>query len=135
MSDPTRGIPVQPPGWPRARGFANGMRARGELLAVAGQVGWDAEQRVVPGGLGPQFEQALANVLAVVRTAGGVPEHVISLTIYVTDKAAYLAEQADLGARYRLLLGSHYPATALVEVAGLLEPEALVEIQALAVLP
>jgi enamine deaminase RidA (YjgF/YER057c/UK114 family) len=111
------------------------MRARGELLAVAGQVGWDAEERMVPGGFAPQMEQALANVIAVVRAAGGGPEHLISLTIFVTDKAAYLASVADVGARYRRLMGRHYPAMALVEVAGLIEPQALVEIQALAVLP
>lgn len=129
------GKPVEPEGWPRPRGYANGMRARGEIVAVAGQIGWDAQQRLVAGGFAAQFEQALANVVAVVRAGGGGPEHLVSLTIYVTDRSAYLDALADVGQAYRRVVGKHYPAMALVIVAGLLEPAALVEIQALAVLP
>jgi enamine deaminase RidA (YjgF/YER057c/UK114 family) len=126
---------VQPEGWPRPRGYSNGVRARGETLAVAGQIGWDATQRLVDGGFAAQFEQALANVVAVVRAAGGAPEHLVSLTVYVTDRAAYVAAAPALGEVYRRVMGRHYPAMALVVVAGLLEPGALVEIQGLAVLP
>ena len=126
---------VNPEGWPRPHGYSNGMRARGEILAVAGQIGWDASQKLVPGGFVPQFEQALANVVAVVRAAGGAPEHLVSLTIFVTDRAAYHGALEEVGESYRRIVGKHYPAMALVIVAGLLEPHAMVEIQGLAVLP
>jgi enamine deaminase RidA (YjgF/YER057c/UK114 family) len=126
--------PIQPPGWAPPRGYSNGMRARGQLLAVAGQVAWDAKQRMVPGGFAAQFEQALANVVEVVRAAGGTAAQLISLTIYVTDRAEYVAELKAVGEAYRRVVGKHYPAMALVQVAGLLEPGAKVEIQGLAVL-
>jgi len=126
---------IQPPGWPRPRGYSNGMAARGELLAVAGMIGWDAQERLVSDEFVPQFHQALANVCDVVRAAGGGPEHILSLTIYVTDKQAYIAALREVGEAYRALLGRHYPAMALVQVAGLLEDRAKVEIQALAALP
>jgi enamine deaminase RidA (YjgF/YER057c/UK114 family) len=127
--------PVEPAGWPRPRGYANGMRAQGAVVAIAGQIGWDVEQRLVPGGFAAQFEQALANVVAVVRAAGAEPSHLVSLTIYVTDRAAYVNALAEVGQAYRRVVGKHYPAMALVIVAGLLEPAALVEIQGLAVVP
>jgi enamine deaminase RidA (YjgF/YER057c/UK114 family) len=111
------------------------MAARGEVLAVAGMIGWDATQTIVADELLPQFRQALHNVLDVVTTAGGRPEHVVSLTIYVTDKHEYIAVAKEIGAMYRELMGKHFPAMALVQVAALLEPRAKVEIQALAVLP
>jgi enamine deaminase RidA (YjgF/YER057c/UK114 family) len=111
------------------------MAARGELLAIAGMIAWDAREQLVSDEFAAQFRQALANVVAVVAAAGGRPEHVISLTVYVTDKREYIAELAAVGAAYRELMGRHYPAMALVEVAALLEPRAKVEIQGLAVLP
>jgi enamine deaminase RidA (YjgF/YER057c/UK114 family) len=111
------------------------MAARGELLAVAGQIGWDETETIVSDEMLPQFRQALANVMAVVEAAGGMPQHVISLTIYVTDKREYIAAVEEIGAVYRELMGKHFPAMALVQVADLLEPRAKVEIQALAVLP
>lgn len=126
---------ILPPGWPRPRGYANGMVATGRLLAIAGQIGWDESETIVEGGFGPQFRQALQNVVAVVRAAGGGPEHLVSLTVYVTDKREYIAQLSEVGASWRDLCGKHYPAMALVEVAGLLEDRAKVEIQALAVLP
>lgn len=126
---------VQPEGWLRPRGYSNGMRARGELLAIAGQIGWNARAELVEGGFAAQFEQALRNVVEVVRAAGGGPEHLVSLTIYVTDRSEYLAALGECGEAYRQVVGRHYPAMALVMVAGLLEPRAKVEIQALAVLP
>lgn len=132
---PVHARAILPNGWPRPRGYSNGMAARGELLAIAGMIGWDASEQLVSDEFPAQFRQALANVVAVVTEAGGQPEHVISLTVYVTDKREYIAELAAVGAAYRELMGRHYPAMALVEVAGLLEPRAKVEIQGLAVLP
>lgn len=126
---------IHPEGWPRPRGYSNGMAGRGELLAIAGMIGWDEHERLVSGEFAPQFRQALSNVLAVVAAAGGRPEHVISLTVYVTDKREYVADLGAVGAAYRALMGRHFPAMALVEVAALLEPRAKVEIQGLAVLP
>ena len=128
-------IPVEPEGWPRPRGYSSGMRARGEVVAISGQIGWDAEQRLVPGGFAEQFAQALANVVSVVRAAGGRPEDLVSLTIFVTDRAAYTAAAKAMGEAYRRIVGKHYPAMAVIGVVGLLEPAALVEIQGLAVVP
>jgi len=125
---------ILPEGWQRPRGYANGMAARGELLAVAGQIGWNAKEQFETEQFVGQFRQALANVVAVVEAGGGAPRDIVSLTIYVTDKREYVAEIKQVGAAYRELLGKHFPAMALVEVAGLLEDRAKVEIQALAVL-
>ncbi len=125
---------VQPPGWPRPKGYSNGMAASGELLAVAGQVGWDESEVMVGDDLPSQFIQALKNVVTVVRAAGGEPRHLISLTIFVTDKQEYLANTSVIGKAYREIIGSHYPAMALIEISGLIEAGGKVEIQALAVL-
>ncbi|HYH90486.1 MAG TPA: RidA family protein [Solirubrobacteraceae bacterium] len=125
---------LQPPGWPRPRGYANGIAAEGTMVFVAGQVGWDEEQRF-EAGLAGQFRRTLANVLAVLAEAGGGPEHVARMTWYVTDREAYLRELEPIGAAYRELMGRHYPAMAVVVVAGLIEIEALVEIEATAVVP
>jgi enamine deaminase RidA (YjgF/YER057c/UK114 family) len=122
-------------GWPRPRGYANGMAARGEVLAIAGQIGWDASEQIVSDEFAAQFEQALRNVAAVLEAAGGKPEHLISVTVFVTDKHAYIDAAKDVGASWRAVLGKHYPAMALVEVSALLEDRAQVEIQGLAVLP
>jgi enamine deaminase RidA (YjgF/YER057c/UK114 family) len=128
---------VDPPGLARPSGYSHGILvpAGRRLLLVAGQVGWDAEQRLAPGGFVPQFARALANVLAVVRHAGGAPEDVARLTLYVADRRQYLAAVKQVGTEYRRLMGRHYPAMALVEVAALLEPGALVEIEATAAVP
>lgn len=131
-------LPLQPPGWATPRGYANGMLvpAGARLCFVAGQVAWDAQQRLVGANdFAVQFRAALANVLAVVAQAGGGPEHLASMTIYVTDKRLYLGAARAIGAHWRELCGKHYPAMALVEVAGLLEAGALVEIQAVAAVP
>jgi enamine deaminase RidA (YjgF/YER057c/UK114 family) len=111
------------------------MRARGEILAVAGQIAWDEKQRIVGDGFAAQFEQALRNVVAVVEAAGGSAADLISLTIYVVDRVEYVAALREVGEAYRRVAGKHYPAMALVQVAALLEPNAKVEIQGLAVLP
>ncbi|NVB43244.1 RidA family protein [Pseudenhygromyxa sp. WMMC2535] len=126
---------VLPEGWKRPRGYANGMAARGELLAIAGQIGWNADEQFESDEFGAQFRQALANVVAVVEAAGGSPANLISLTIYVTDKREYLGQIDAVGRAYRELIGKHFPAMALVGVNELLEDRAKVEIQGLAVLP
>ena len=125
---------LQPPGWPRPRGYANGIAAEGRMVFTAGQIGWDEEQRF-EAGLAAQVRQTLANVLAVIAEAGGGPEHVARMTWYVTDREAYLRELEPIGVAYRELMGRHYPAMAVVVVAGLIESEALVEIEATAVVP
>jgi enamine deaminase RidA (YjgF/YER057c/UK114 family) len=119
------------------RGYSNGMLAPagGRLLFVAGQIAWDDQQRIVSSDIVAQFEKALENVLTVVRAAGGDATHVARLTLYVTDKREYAAEVKRIGERYRALMGKHFPVMALLEVAGLLEPGAKVEIEATAVLP
>ena len=121
----------------RPRGYANGVLAPagGRLLFVAGQIAWDGQQRIVSGDFVEQFGRALSNVLAVVAEAGGTPEHLARLTIYVTDKREYQSRTREIGERWRALMGRHYPAMALVEVRGLLEDGAQVEIEATAVLP
>ena len=126
---------ILPPGWPRPRGYANGMVAQGRYLAIAGLIGWDATETIVSDTFIGQFVQALDNVAAVIETAGGKPEHLVSLTVYVTDKREYVAALSDIGAAWRERFGKHYPAMALVEVAGLLEPRAKVEMQGVAILP
>jgi enamine deaminase RidA (YjgF/YER057c/UK114 family) len=127
---------VQPLGWARPRGYANGIAATGRILFVAGQVGWDPTSRKPKFAktFAAQFDQALANVVAVVREAGGRPEDLARLTIYVTKKAEYVAAAKAVGASWRRRVGRHYPAMALVEVKSLLEPSAKVEIEATAVL-
>jgi len=124
---------LQPPGWARPRGYANGMTAAGRQVFVSGQIGWDAEQRFVGDGFVAQARQALANVVAVLACAGARPEHLVRLTWYVTSRDEYNAALAEIGAAYRELIGRHYPAMSVVVVAGLLEPRAKVEIEATAV--
>ena len=117
-------------------GYSNGvLAAPGRLLFVAGQIGWGPDQELVSEDFVPQFERALANVMEVVRTAGGTPEDVCRLTIYVTNKKAYLKHLEGVGKAYRAVMRRHYPAMALVEVADLLERGARVEIEATAVIP
>ncbi|HEY0003966.1 MAG TPA: RidA family protein [Pyrinomonadaceae bacterium] len=119
-----------------ARGYSNGVlsAAGGALLFIAGQIAWDEQQRIVSADFVEQFERALANVIAVVQEAGGRPEHIARLTIYVTDKQEYRARTREVGQRYRALMGRHFPAMALVEVKGLLEDDARVEIEGIAVI-
>ena len=125
---------LQPPGWTRPKGYANGVSARGRLVFTAGQVGWDAQGNF-PDTLAGQVELALGNVVAVLAEAGAVPEHLARLTWFITDRRAYLDAQAEIGAAYRKVLGRHYPAMSLVEVSALVESKALVEIEATAVIP
>jgi enamine deaminase RidA (YjgF/YER057c/UK114 family) len=127
---------LQPPGWPRPRGYANGVAAGGgTLVFVAGQIGWDERGEFAADDLPGQVRRTLANVLAVLAEAGGRPEHVVRLTWYITDREEYLATTRDIGAAYREVMGGHYPAMAVVQVAALLEERARVEIEATAVVP
>lgn len=130
-------LPVNPAALGAPRGYSHGMLAPpgGRLLAVAGQVAWDADENLVGDDFATQFGQALANVVAVVREAGGEPRHLAQLTIFVTDHREYLAATKEVGELYRRIAGRHFPAMALVEVKALLEPGAKVEIQGLAVVP
>lgn len=126
---------VEPAGWKRPRGYSNGILAKGRILFVAGQVGWDENQEFRSDDFGEQWDRALANVLKVVRAAGGGPEHVARMTVYVKDKKAYQAALDAVGESWRRRMGKHFPAMALVEVSDLLEDRALVEIEATCVLP
>jgi enamine deaminase RidA (YjgF/YER057c/UK114 family) len=126
---------LQPPDWPRPRGYANGVAAEGRLVFVAGQIGWDTTGRVVSDDLVEQLRQTLENTLAVLREAGAGPEHVTRMTWYVTDRREYLARARELGEVYRALMGRHYPAMAVVEIKALIEDRAKVEIECTAVLP
>lgn len=127
---------VQPDGWAPAKGYVNGALCEGgRTLYVAGQIAWDAGQNIVSDDFVEQFDRALANVVEVVRAAGGEPSHVVKMTVYVTDLDAYRSNLRAVGARWRERLGRHFPAMALVGVAGLVEPRAKVEIEAVAHLP
>jgi enamine deaminase RidA (YjgF/YER057c/UK114 family) len=124
-----------PEGWPRPRGYANGVEAEGRLVFVAGQVGWTPEGKFEETTFAGQFRQALDNTLAVLREAGAGPENVARMTWYITDKRAYLASLAEVGAIWRERMGRNYPAMAVVEVKALIEDLALVEIETTAVVP
>ena len=126
---------LQPPEWAKAKGYANGVAARGTLVFVAGQVGWNAQQRLASDDVVAQAAQALENVVAVLREAGAAPEHVVRMTWYVVDKREYLASLPALGQRYRAIMGRHFPAMTAVEVRALIEDRARVEIEATAVIP
>ena len=125
---------LQPPGWPRPRGYANGIEAEGRLVFVGGMIGWDASGAFVSDDLAAQVRQALENIVAVLREAGGGPEHVVRLTWYVTSRDEYLGAQREIGEAYRAVMGRHFPAMAVVEVSALVEARAKVEIEATAVL-
>jgi enamine deaminase RidA (YjgF/YER057c/UK114 family) len=126
---------LQPKAWTSPQGYANGIAAEGRLVFISGQVGWDAQARMVGDDLAAQAEQALKNIVAVLAEAGGAPRHLTRLTWYVTDKAAYLTHRKEIGAAYRRVIGKHFPAMSLLVVMGLLEDEAQVEIEATAVIP
>jgi enamine deaminase RidA (YjgF/YER057c/UK114 family) len=125
---------LQPPGWPRPVGYANGILARGDLIFTGGLIGWDAEGRFADG-LVEQARQALVNITIVLAEAGAAPEHLVRLTWYVVNMEAYRAVGPALGRAYRDVIGRHFPAMAVVEVTRLVEPQALVEIEATAVIP
>lgn len=124
-----------PDGWPRPKGYANGIEAEGRLIFVAGQIGWTPHGVFEANTLAGQFAQTLDNTLAVLREADAGPEHITRMTWYITDKRAYLAALAEIGAIWREKIGKHYPAMAVVEVNALIEDAALIEIETTAVAP
>jgi enamine deaminase RidA (YjgF/YER057c/UK114 family) len=126
---------LQPPGWARAKGFSNGIAAKGTLVFIAGQIGWTGECKWEARDFAGQFRQTLENILAVLAEANGRPEHIVRLTWYVLDKQEYLAALKEVGAAYRELMGKHFPTMAVVQVGALVEPEARLEIEATAVIP
>jgi len=126
---------LHPSGWKPARGYANGIAARGRMVLTGGLVGWNGDCVFETDDFAGQAAQALRNIVAVLACADARPEHLVRLTWYVTDKHVYLASLRDLGRAYREIIGPHYPAMALVQVVALVEDRALVEIEATAVVP
>lgn len=127
---------LQPAGWARPSGYANGIAAQGRLVFVAGQIGWNPETSAFEtDSFAAQTALALRNVAAVLHEAGAEPRHVVRMTWYITDKAAYLASRREIGQAWREVLGRHYPAMSVVVVSGLIEDRALIEIEATAVVP
>jgi len=126
---------LNPAEWPKPKGYANGVAAEGRQVYVAGQIGWNAQAQFDSDDLVDQTRQALRNIVRVLAEAGARPEHIVRMTWYVTDKRDYMARNADLGRVYREILGRHFPAMTLVQVAALLEDRAKVEIEATAVIP
>jgi enamine deaminase RidA (YjgF/YER057c/UK114 family) len=127
---------LQPSGWLPPVGYSNGVSvAPGRIVFIAGQVGWDAEQRFQSADLVPQFEQAIRNILAILAEAGGKPSHICRLTAFCIDKPAYLAGRRELGRIWKSLIGNHYPAMSMIFVADLLDSPAKIELEATAVLP
>ena len=124
-----------PEGWPRPKGYANGVATSGEIVFVAGQIGWTPHGVFEQATLAGQFRQTLDNTLAVLASAGARPEHIARMTWYITDKRAYLAALAEIGAIWREKMGRHYPAMAVVQVSALIEDQALIEIETTAVIP
>ena len=126
---------LQPAEWPRPKGYANGMAARGRMIFISGQVGWDEQGRFASDTLAGQVKQALRNIVRVLEEGQAEPRHLVRLTWYVVSRDAYLREAREIGAGYREVLGKHFPAMSVVEVRGLVEERALVEIEATAVVP
>ena len=126
---------LHPAGWQASVGYANGIAASGQVVFVAGQVGWNAKQQFESVDIAPQFEQALKNILAVLAEAGGKPEHVCRITAFCCDKPAYLAARSDLGRIWRKYMGKHYPAMSMIFVSDLLDSPGKIELEATAVIP
>lgn len=126
---------LHPEGWPRPKGYANGISASGRMIFTAGVVGWNENEHFESASLTGQFEQALRNILAILEEDGAGPEHIVRMTCYVTDRDTYIREAPQIGWVWKEVLGRHYPAMALVEVNRLVEEKALIEIEATAVVP
>ncbi len=124
-----------PPGWPRPRGYANGISAVGRTIYTAGVVGWTSDEQFVASDLAGQFRRVLINTLAILAEDGAGPEHIVRMTWYVTSRDEYLASLPDIGAAYRDLVGKNFPAMAVVEVVALVEAQAKIEIETIAVVP
>jgi enamine deaminase RidA (YjgF/YER057c/UK114 family) len=126
---------LQPPGWTPPKGYANGVAARGTMIFVGGQIGWNGQQQFETDDFVGQARQALANIVAVLREGGAGPEHIVRMTWYVVDKHEYVASYRALGTVYREVVGRHFPAMTAVEVKALIEDRARVEIEVTAVVP
>ena len=126
---------LQPPGWARAKGFSNGIACKGKLVFIAGQIGWTGQAKWEARDFAGQFRQALFNIIEILKEANGKPEHIVRLTWYVLDKTEYSSSLKEVGVAYRELMGRHYPTMAVVQVGGLVENEARLEIEATAVIP
>lgn len=138
MKNPESSLPqpVNPAEWPRPRGYANAMVARGKVVALAGQIGWDpVTSKFTASDFLSQLRQTLVNVRAALRAASAGPEHLVRLTWFITDREAYVSQLAEVGRAYREVIGAHYPAMSVVIVSALVEAQAMVEIEATAVLP
>lgn len=126
---------LQPPGWPRPRGYANGIAARGRMVFTAGVIGWTADEQFEATDFAGQFRQVVVNTLAILAEAGAEPEHIVRMTWYIVDRLEYLDCAREIGAIWRELIGRNFPAMAVVEVAGLIEPAARLEIETIAMVP
>lgn len=126
---------LNPPGWKRPKGYSNGVMAKGQQIHVAGMIGWNGDEVFETDDFVGQAKQALQNVVAVIAEAGAGPEHIVSMTWYITDRDECLARQAELGQAYREVIGRNFPAMAMVQVVALMEERAKIEIEARAVLP
>lgn len=126
---------LQPEGWPRPRGYSNGIEAEGRIIFVAGQIGWDEQGRFHSGDFAAQFRQSLVNVLSVLKEAGAGPEHIARMTWFVISRDDYMASLSRLGETWRELMGKNYPAMSVIIVSGLVEKDAKIEIEATAVVP
>jgi enamine deaminase RidA (YjgF/YER057c/UK114 family) len=126
---------LQPEGWAAPRGYSNGIEARGRTVVIGGQIGWDGQCRFHTSDFAGQARQALQNIVAILAEAGGKPEHIIRMTWYVVDKREYIAAYPELGRAYREVIGRNFPAMTAVQVAGLIEDAARVEIEATAMIP
>jgi enamine deaminase RidA (YjgF/YER057c/UK114 family) len=126
---------LQPEGWPRPKGYANGIAASGRVVVTAGVIGWTSDETFAAKDFGGQFEQALMNIAAILNEAGAGPEHLVRLTCYVTDIEAYRGSLQEVGAAWRRHFGKVFPCMAVIGVTALVEPEALVEIEATAIIP
>ena len=125
--------PLQPKGWPRPKGYSNGISASGRMIFTAGIIGWDENEMIVSHRLDEQFRQALRNIVAILAEDGAAAEHIVRLTVYITDRDQYLAQRDELAPMWKSIMGDHFPAIALVEVKALVNSAALIEIEATAV--
>lgn len=127
---------LQPPDWPRAKGYSNGIKAKGTMVFVAGEIGWNpVTEKIEQEDFVGQFRQALHNIVAILAQGGAKPEHIVRMTWYVTDKEEYLGNLRGIGEAYRDVIGRHFPVMAAIEIKGLMEPGAKVEIETTAVIP
>ncbi|MCV6603725.1 MAG: RidA family protein [Porticoccaceae bacterium] len=126
---------INPEGWPRPRGYSNGILADGKTLYVGGQIGWDENEQFHSDDFIEQMAQALKNTVAILEAGGARPEHIVRMTWYITDRDEYLARLKEMGQVYRDIIGRHFPVMAMVQVAGLMETRALVEVETTAVIP